>query len=120
MGDTASCNVADQRDDPTSTLHMCRDLIALRRVRPDLWSGAPSAVGSLEGAWVWRRGNDTLVAVNDSDLPVEVPLGPGRILIGTDRARDGAGIDAIIRLDPWEAVVVASRPQGRAAGEGRS
>jgi alpha-glucosidase len=119
MGDSASCNVADQRDDPTSTLHLCRDLIALRRVRPDLWSGAPSAVGSSDGAWVWRRGNDSLVAVNDSDLPVEVPLGPGRILIGTDRARDGAEIDATTRLDPWEAVVVASRPEGRTTGEGR-
>jgi len=119
MGDTASCNVADQLDDPTSMLHLCRDLIALRRVRPDLWSGSSSAVGSFDEAWVWRRGHDTVVAVNSSELPIDVPLEPGRILIGTARDRDGAEIDGSVRLDPWEAVVVALRREGeRRADEG--
>jgi len=119
MGDTASRNVEDQLDDPTSTLHLCRDLIALRRVRPDLWAGGSSSVGSHDDAWVWRRGHETAVAVNDSELPVDVPLEPGRVLIGTDRDRDGAGIDGSLRLDPWEAVVVALRRGGeRIADEG--
>jgi alpha-glucosidase len=121
MGDTASCNVADQLDDPTSILHLCRDLIALRRIRPDLRSGSSSAVRSSDETWVWRRGHDTVVAVNDSEVPVDVPLEPGRILIGTDRERDGAEIDGSIRLDPWEAVVVALRREGEPrAHEGAS
>ena len=36
FGDTGAHNVADQRDDPGSTLHLVRDLIALRRERADL------------------------------------------------------------------------------------
>ena len=112
VGDTASCNVADQLDDPRSMLHLCRDLIALRRDRPDLRSGGSSGVGSPDEAWAWRRGHDTVVAVNDSELPIDAPLERGRILIGTDRERDDDEVDGSIRLDPWEAVVVALGPEG--------
>jgi alpha-glucosidase len=93
-------SVAEQRDDPGSTLHLVRDLIALRRERADLHDGAYEALPD-GGAWVWRRGERTVVALNLTDAPVEVDA-RGTLLIGTDRGRksfDG-------RLAPWEGVVL--------------
>ncbi len=49
MGDAARCNVADQREDPGSVLHLCRDLIALRRARADLRQGSLSVDLLLSG-----------------------------------------------------------------------
>jgi alpha-glucosidase len=112
VGDAASCNVADQLDDPTSMLHLCRDLIALRRSRADLRIGGSSIVEAPEAAWVWRRGNGTVVAVNCSDVEVLVTIGRGTILLGTTRKRDGQDVEGSIRLDPWEAVVVGLRGEG--------
>jgi alpha-glucosidase len=92
-------SVAAQREDPSSVLNFVRDLIALRRGRADLCEGAYE---TLPGpAWVWRRGEGTIVALNLSDEPVSVDL-RGPVLIGTDRARDE--FDG--RLAPWEGVVL--------------
>jgi glycosidase len=92
-------SVAAQREDPGSTLHLVRDLIALRRERADLREGGYAPV---EGpAWVYRRGAGTVVALNLSDSPVTVDVA-GAVLIGTDRSRDS--FDG--RLAPWEGVVV--------------
>jgi alpha-glucosidase len=92
-------SVAAQREDPGSTLHLVRDLIALRRERSDLREGGYQAV---EGAaWVYRRGEGTVVALNLSDSPVSVGV-TGPVLVGTDRSREA--FDG--RLEPWEGVVV--------------
>jgi alpha-glucosidase len=107
MGDAATCNVADQREDPGSVLHLCRDLIALRRDREDLRGGAYEALETPDGVWAWRRGTATVVAMNHGDAPVAFPVGPGEILIDTDRTRGGQRVDGEIRLEPWEAVVLA-------------
>jgi hypothetical protein len=56
--------------------------------------------------WAWRRGQGTLIAVNCSDLPVELPIG-GEVLVGTARDRDGERPDGPTLLQPWEAVVLA-------------
>jgi alpha-glucosidase len=92
-------SVAAQREDPGSTLHLVRDLIALRRERTDLREGGYEAVDG--AAWVYRRGEGTVVALNLSDSPVSVDL-TGPVLVGTDRSR--ASFDG--RLAPWEGVVV--------------
>jgi alpha-glucosidase len=92
-------SVAAQREDPGSTLHLVRDLIALRRERADLHDGTYETVP--DAAWVWRRGEGTLVALNLSDAPVEVQA-RGTLLIGTDRGRES--FDG--RLRPWEGVVL--------------
>jgi alpha-glucosidase len=107
MGDAAVCNVADQREDPGSMLHLCRDLIALRREREDLHSGAFEDLQGPEGVWSWRRGSATVAAVNQGDAPTTHSLGAGEILIGTERSRAGEHVDGDIRLDPWEAVIVS-------------
>jgi alpha-glucosidase len=92
-------SVAAQREDPGSTLHLVRDLIALRRERGDLRDGAYETLA--DGAWVWRRGEGTVVAVNLTDAPVEVEP-RGTLLIGTDRGREA--FDGT--LGPWEGVVL--------------
>jgi alpha-glucosidase len=96
-------SVAAQREDPGSTLHLVRDLIALRRERADVRDGSYATLPAPDGAWVWRRGERTVVALNLSDAPVTVDAA-GTVLIGTDRARDGQSFDG--RLGPWEGMLV--------------
>ena len=106
IGDPAERNVEDQRADPGSILHLCRDLIALRRRRADLQAGRYSTIGAADDAWVFGRGIQTIVALNMSEASTVVTLDPGRVLIGTERSRDGASVGSDTALEPWEAVVV--------------
>jgi alpha-glucosidase len=100
-------NVADQRDDPDSTLTLTRDLIALRRGR-GLLHGAYEPVDDVPaGVWAFRREGGAFVALNLGDDAVELPL-DGAIVICTDRNRDGEVVDATLRLPPHEAVVASS------------
>jgi alpha-glucosidase len=98
MGDTAR-NVAAQREDPHSALNLVRDLIALRRGRADLHSGAYETLPAPAGAWAWRRGAGTTVAINLSDEPVAIDA-RGTSLITTDRQPFGG------ELAPWTGVVL--------------
>ena len=107
FGDTAAVNVAAQREDPSSILHLVRDLIALRRERPDLRGGDYATLPAPGGAWAWRRGGGTAVAVNLSAAPVEVQDLGGTVVVATDRARDGERVTGALRLGPWEGAVVA-------------
>jgi alpha-glucosidase len=108
FGDVAAHNVAAQREDPGSTLHLVRDLIALRRERADLRSGAYETVAAPDGAWAYRRGDGTAVALNLSGEAVTVEGLGGSVLVGTDRGRDGAPVDGALELGPWEGVVLAT------------
>jgi alpha-glucosidase len=103
-----TANVADQRADAGSDLTLVRDLIALRRMRADLRTGAYAPLDAPEGAWAYRRGEATTVALNLSDRPVPVAGARGRVAVGTDRARDGAPVDGRIELGPWEGVVLTA------------
>ena len=106
FGDSAN-DVEAQRQDPASTLHLVRDLIALRRRTPDLTAGAYATLDAPAGAWAYRRGDGVAVAVNLSGEPVRVGGLDGRVAIATDRARDGEAVDGAIELGPWEGVVLA-------------
>jgi alpha-glucosidase len=112
LGNAASCNANDQRHDSGSVLHLCRDLIALRRSRPDLRAGAYAPIEAPQDVWAWRRGDRTLVAVNASDRPTDVRI-PGEVLLATRREREGGGpVRGPISLEPWEAVVLAAEVGG--------
>ncbi len=106
FGDLGAHNVAAQKEDPASTLHLVRDLIALRRRTPDLTAGAYATLAAPDGAWAYRRGNGFAAAVNLSDAAVAARGLDGRVVIGTDRGRDGEAVDGAIELGPWEGVVV--------------
>ena len=108
LGDVAAFNVEDQREDADSVLRWCRDLIALRRVTPDLQVGAYASLPSPPGVWAWRRGSGVAVAVNLSDVEVvvETGLASSAIAIATDRDRDHQPVTGPLRLGPWEGAVV--------------
>jgi alpha-glucosidase len=106
FGDLAAHNVAAQAADPGSTLHLTRDLVALRRQEPALRTGAYAALEAPAGGWAWRRGDAFAVGLNLSDDPLVVPDVGGAIAIGTDRARDGESVAGALALAPWEAALV--------------
>jgi alpha-glucosidase len=107
VGDRDGLTVADQRADPGSMLHLTRDLLALRRARPDLSTGTYTPLAVPEGMWAWRRGSSLAVALNLTPTGGGVQLaGRGRVLIGTDRSRDGQPVDGRLELSGFEGVVV--------------
>jgi alpha-glucosidase len=106
LGDLAAYNVEDQRADPASILTLTRDLIALRKRSPDLQTGAYTSLPSPSGVWAWRRGDGTAVVANLSDNDETLEGVGGRVLIGTDRGRDGDSLHRSITLRGWEALVV--------------
>ncbi len=108
LGDTAACNVSDQRGDPASILTLTRDLLALRRRTPDLHSGSYTTLPAPDGAWAWRRGARSVVVVNLADTDATFANVDGRVLLGTDRARDGEVIAGPIGVRGWEAVVIGT------------
>jgi alpha-glucosidase len=99
-------NVAAQRRDPASTLHLVRDLIGLRSEREELRRGAYATLRAPSGAWAYRRGERIAVALNLSGEAVEVAGLAGDVLVATDRARDGEHVAGTLALGPWEAVVI--------------
>jgi alpha-glucosidase len=106
FGDHAARNVADQRADPASTLNLVRDLIALRRERADLRGGAYATLPAPAGAWAYRRGDGTAVALNLSSAPVAIDGLDGTVLVATRRERDGERVNGTLALGPWEAAVL--------------
>ncbi|HEX5618554.1 MAG TPA: alpha-amylase family glycosyl hydrolase [Solirubrobacteraceae bacterium] len=98
-----SRNVAAQREDPGSVLHLVRDLIALRRERDDLRRGAYATLPAPDGAWLWRRGDGTTVALNLSGEPVTVDAA-GTVLIASDRSGEGEPFAGT--LAAWRGVVL--------------
>lgn len=91
-------------------LNLCRDLIALRRETPDLRTGAYTSLPSPAGVWAWRRGDDTIVAVNLSGEPSSIPIGSATIAIGTHRERDGERVEAALSLGSWEGAILRVAP----------
>jgi alpha-glucosidase len=103
FGDAGAINVAAQRGDDRSVLHLARELLALRKG----FSGEPyERMGSADAVWVYRRGAAVTVVLNLSDDPKTVSLG-GRVALSTSRDLDGQSAEGL-SLPPWEGVVVAS------------
>lgn len=110
FGDLAACNVADQREDPGSTLWFTRDLIALRRASTDLQEGGYRSLPATPGCWAWRRGRSTTVAVNLSDRDGEASGVIGEIRMSTRREREGGRVGGRLALRPWEGVIAVGDP----------
>jgi alpha-glucosidase len=101
-------DVADQRDDPRSTLWFTRELISLRRSWRALHAGDYERVDAPAGMLAWRRGRDALVALNFSDEAQGLDGVAGTVVLSTTREREG---DAVRRLElaPWTGAVVRIR-----------
>ena len=110
MPDPAACNVADQRADPGSVLHLARDAIALRRRSDDLRAGGYASLPAPGAVWAWRRGSSTAVALNFGDEPAEVHLGgpAHRVVLRTGPARRDDGATTTLTIGPWEGAVVVA------------
>lgn len=109
--DAATVNVAGQVEDPDSILTLTRDLLRLRREHPVLSAGDFERFGPTpDGTFAFRRiGPEGMlnVVLNLTATPRVVPdAGPGRVLIGTDRDRDGTPVDQTVELRPNEGLVI--------------
>jgi alpha-glucosidase len=98
-------NVAAQRDDPSSTLSLCRDLLALRREHPGLRQAPYSSLPAPDGVWAWARGDRYAAAVNLGEEDEVVELS-GTVLVGTNRDRDGERVPSGLALGPAEGVLL--------------
>lgn len=103
-------SVEAQHRDPTSTLHLYRHLLRIRRARPSLRRGALELLETPEGVVGWRRsdpgdpegGVTTLVNFTDATVQLDdsLPLGP--LVISSDSHRLPEVPDT---LGPFEAVL---------------
>ena len=88
----AGLTVGDERQDPSSTLNLYRQLLASRRASPALQSGAFTWLEAPDGVLAYRRGetgsspgelgaeedgDQRLIVVNFTDEPARVDLPPG-------------------------------------------
>jgi alpha-glucosidase len=104
FGDGASCYVAAQMDDPNSVLHLCRDLIALRRERTALSSGRYERIDRDDEPWTFRRGDDIVVVLNVSDQVLSSSVRDASVLLSTSRSGEGSSFDGSVAA--WEGVVL--------------
>jgi len=124
--ETASVNVAAQRDDPRSMLSWYRAVIAERRGSPALRRGAYRSVEAPDGVFAYLREEGTerrLVALNFTSRRVRVPVSAellggraARVCLSTDPDRSGsdAEVGDVLELGPDEGVLVGlEQPSGR-------
>lgn len=109
--DAASVNVAGQAEDPDSLLTLTRRLIELRRRHAALHVGDFEPFGPTpDGTFAFRRttaGDGVAVVLNLTHEPRRIAgAGPGRVLVGTHRDREGEPVDDLVELRPNEALVV--------------
>ena len=109
--DARDVNVAAQAEDPDSILTLTRDLLRLRKEHPVLHRGdferfGPTPDGTFAYRRLGREGQLTVVLNLTAEDRVVADAGPGTVLIGTHRDREGAGTGAAVELRPNEALVV--------------
>jgi alpha-glucosidase len=108
FGRHAGWTVEEQRADPGSPLHLCRDLIALRRGSPDLRAGAYRSLPSPPGTWAWRRGHGTAVALNLREDEQRFDGLGGRVLLRSDRLEEGDEVRPPLTLPGRTAAVLST------------
>ncbi len=117
--DTATLNIAAERDDPTSTLTLYRHLLAARRETPALAIGsyAPVAAPDEVLAYVRAAGVQAcLVVLNLGAEPRRLTVPPGasggRVLLSTFLDRVGEPVGHTVALRPHEGLVLAALGAG--------
>jgi glycosidase len=109
--DHPALTVERQIADPDSVLHLVRDLLRLRRERPALAVGSYRPLAAPEGVLSFERRHpdgSLEVHLNLGDRAVAIePSARGRVLVSTDRRRDGAPVHERLELGPFEGVVAA-------------
>jgi alpha-glucosidase len=103
LGDSERRNVEAARADPASILHLCRDLVALRR---EFVHAPYRSLAAPPGVWAWTRGERFVAAVNLGERDARMEGVEGTIRLATERARDGERVAGRLALAPAEGVVV--------------
>ena len=85
MADHPARTVAAQRDDPDSTLGLCRRLLALRRAELGGGIAEFENLPAPAGQWAYRVGS-LVVAANFTDAPAPWPTAAGEVLLSTTQA----------------------------------
>jgi alpha-glucosidase len=144
IGDRRGLSVADQRDDPSSTLSLTRRLLALRRdhlaggaagsggTGPPERSASPASGSGAEepgrqapplyeelasgpGPWIYRSGPLVVAAnVSGSQARVDLPAGPA-VASSLEPDPSARAGGAGVALRPWEALVLLSESPGTPA-----
>jgi alpha-glucosidase len=119
------CNVAYEKDDPTSMLVLYRSLIALRRRTPALTSGSYRAVPLGENILAYERcegGHRLLIALNlDSEVkPVRLPSWAGTDVLLSTRSAQTVAVSSPFVLHQDEGVVIGSEANVAEIVEGTS
>jgi alpha-glucosidase len=115
--DVATLNVATERDDPRSVLHLNRRLLAERRARPALAAGSWTDVPSPAGTLAYLRSADSAVVAvianlvgtpASVDLPATRPgdTGRWRVIVSSGLDRDGEIVERPVALRGDEALVL--------------
>jgi alpha-glucosidase len=112
LGDNAAHNVAAQRADETSTLWLCRRLLALRRAEFHGQIASYTPLPAPPGLWVYRVGTLTVAGNFSSAATDPLDLGGPVVLSTGDAVRGSPGG---VALGPWEAVIVRHGEPGRPA-----
>ncbi|CAN5726672.1 alpha-amylase family glycosyl hydrolase [soil metagenome] len=108
LGEHSAVNVEAQRDDPDSVLNFTRSLIQLRKESDDLRTGAYQEVDSPDGTWVYKRGDNVVVALNLSDGIAAVEGTEGTIRASTAAGRIDEHAPGRIDLQPRQGVVIVA------------
>ena len=108
LGDVNAHNIELQRKDEDSILNLTRTLLAFRRATPAVQLAGYVGLPSPPGTWVYQRGDTITVALNLSDAKTTVDGGDGRVVLGTERSRDGEAVTDRLDLRPWEGVIVST------------
>ncbi len=85
-----------------------RDLLTRRRRTPDLQTGRYAVLDAPEGIWAWRRGAAHVVAVSSAGHDATVEGVEGRVLVATDRSREGERCSGSLLMRSREALLVAT------------
>ncbi|HEX4061215.1 MAG TPA: alpha-amylase family glycosyl hydrolase [Streptosporangiaceae bacterium] len=111
VGDSAAVNVASQRDDPASVLHLCRALLRLRQAELGGQLAEYQALPAPPEVWAYRIGPLT-VAGNFSGHPVGYAHPGGTVLLSTSGPGGEAGGTAggTIELGPWQGLILRTEP----------
>ena len=109
FGDLEAQNVASQRDDKGSVLWLTKDLISLRRESEDLTRSSYQTLAAEGAVWAYRRGPRIVVALNLAAEPAVLDGISGKVVISTDRRRDGDDLDGSLELGPWQGLVIQSQ-----------
>jgi len=101
-GKDPSGSVAEMQAEPSSILHLSRDLLALRRQEFAGQLASYEQLPAPRGVWAYETGGLTVVA-NFSDDPATLNTSPGAVLLTTG---EGA-LDGLV-LQPWAGVIARS------------